>query len=348
MNIHTSEWLKPMSEKEMIEKFWVDVERREPRTLKHNTRSTTVKRSDWEISQVPNYQTTLNFDRKYPEFFESMEDYIKKFIKTTPEVREYKTRKSWWPMEQTYREHSDILTTTMYADTHLDKQWKVSMKTRVKQIIEADKRIFDKMDRFASNKQLLAVLWDFFNSDGSYATTKGTPQQNKVNEYDSWKAWTELLAEVLYNRSWYTDIDVIICQGNHDRNKARYLRDLLHYYFQNNHKINILPSTDNGRYYYKWGNNLLWMTHWDTIKHSDLPMIMNDEWPNAEHKEWFTGHNHKEITKSYHWMQVSTKGAMSSKGERNDKFWVDHINNQLFWVLHHKKDGKIAQFYQKI
>lgn len=348
MKIHTADWFAPMSEKEMIEKFAVDSERRDATKLKHNVRPTTMKNNEWEAVQVNNYQTTLQLDRKYPEFFESMEDYIKKFINTTPQVRPYNTQDARGAIDTIHREHSDILTTTMYTDTHLDKQSKVSMKTRVKQIIEADKRILDKMDRFASNKQLLAVLWDFFNSDGSYATTKWTPQQNKWNEYDSWKAWTELLAEVLYNRSWYTDIDVIICQGNHDRNKARYLRDLLHYYFQNNPKIKILPSTDNGRYYYKWGNNLLWITHWDTIKHADLPMIMNKEAPNADNKERFTGHNHKEITKSYHWMQVSTKGAMSSKWEWNDKFWVDHINNQLFGVLHHKKDGKIAQFWEKI
>jgi hypothetical protein len=348
MQIHTADWFAPMTEQDMMDKFQVDSNKWEAIKLKHNVRPTTVKRADWEVAQVNNYQTTLQLDRKYPEFFESMDEYIKRFITTTPEVRPYNTQPARGAIDKIHRQHSDILTTTMYTDTHLDKQGKVSMKTRIKNIIESDKRIFDKMDRFASNKQLLAVLWDFFNSDGSHATTKWTPQQSKWSEYDAWKAWTELLAEVLYNRSWYTDIDVIMCQGNHDRHKMMYMRDLLHYYFQNNPNINILKSTENGRYYYKRGINLLWITHGDTIKHADLPMVMNNEWPNAELKERFTWHNHKEITRSYHGMQVSTKGAMSSKWIWNDKYGVDHINNQLFWILHHKKDGKIAQFYEKI
>lgn len=348
MKIHTADWFAPMSEKEMIEKFGVDTERRDAKSLKHNVRPTTMKNAQWEAVQVNNYQTTLNLDRKYPEFFESMEDYIKKFIKTTPEVRPYNTQKARWAIDTIHREHSDILTTTLRADVHIDKQRKDSLATVKKKLIEADKRIFDKMDRFASQKQLMVILWDFFNSDNSYKTTKGTEQQNKTTEYDARKKGTELIAEVLYNRSWYTDIDVILSQGNHDENKLVYMRDLLYYYFQNNDKITIQESKENGRYYYKRGYNLLWFTHWHLVKQSDLPMIMNKENWNANYKEWWTWHKHKDITQSFHWMQVNTTGAVSSNGERNDKYWVDHINNQLFWVLYHKKDWKIAQFYEKV
>lgn len=348
MKIHTSDWFTPMSEQEMIEKFGVDTNRREARTLKHNVRPTTLKRKDWEVTQVNNYQTTLNLERKYPEFFESMEEYIKKFIKTVPEVYSYNTQDARGAIDQIHRQHSDILTTTLYADVHIDKQRKESLQTVKKRIIEADKKIFDKMDRFASQKQLLVILWDFFNSDISYKTTKGTEQQNKTSEYDAWKIGTELIAEVLYNRSWYTDIDVILSQGNHDENKLMYMRDLLHYYFQNNDRITIEKAQPNGRYYYARGDNLLWFTHWHLIKPQDLPLVMNNEQKNAKHKEWRTGHRHKDITQSYHWMQVNTVGAMSSKGEWNDKFWVDHKNEQITGVLYHKKDWKIAQFYEKI
>ena len=348
MQIHTADWFSPMSEKEMFEKFSVDSERRDATKLKHNVRPTTMKNAQWEAVQVNNYQTTLQLDRKYPEFFESIEDYIKKFIKTVPEVYPYNTQEARGAIDKIHREHSDILTTTLYADVHLDKQRKESMETVKKKIISADKRIFDKMDRFASNKQLFVILWDFFNSDNSYRTTKWTEQQNKTSEYDAWKKWTELIAEILYNRSWYTDIDVVLAQWNHDENKLMYMRDLLHYYFQNDDRITIKESQTNGRYYYAWGDNLLWFTHGHLAKPSDLPMLMNKEQKNAKHKEWWTGHRHKDITQSFHWMQVNTVWAVSSGGDRNDKYWVDHINNQLFGVLYHKKDWKVAQFYEKI
>lgn len=61
------------------------------------------------------------------------------------------------------------------------------MKKRKIDLIEADKRLFDRMDRFGSNKQLLTILGDFWNTDGKYLTTKGTPQQNKVDELDGFK-----------------------------------------------------------------------------------------------------------------------------------------------------------------
>lgn len=339
MKIHTSEWLAPMSEKEMIEKFWVDVERRDPRTLKHNTRSTTVKRSDWEIAQVPNYQTTLNFDRKYPEFFENLEDYINKFVKEKPPVWD---KKEWKDI------FSGILATTMYADVHIDKRGGDSIDKIKKSIIEANKVLNGKLEKFEPEKQLLVVLGDFFNSDWNYKTTKGTEQQNSLSEYDWRKAGIELLAEVIYNNSIYSHLDVIITQGNHDENKALYMRDLLHYYFLNDEKVTIKKSNENGRNYYSRGENLLWFTHWHLIKPQDLPMVMNKENWNAKHKERYTGHRHKDITQSFHWMNIHTIGATSSNGERNDKFGVDHINKQLFGVLHHSQDGKIGQFYQKI
>lgn len=203
MQIHTADWFSPMSEKEMFEKFSVDSERRDATKLKHNVRPTTMKNAQWEAVQVNNYQTTLQLDRKYPEFFESMEEYIKKFIKTVPEVYPYNTQEARGAIDKIHREHSDILNATFYADVHFDKP-------------------------------------------------------------------------------------------------------------------------------------------------SDLPMLMNKEQKNAKHKEWWTGHRHKDITQSFHWMQVNTVWAVSSGGDRNDKYWVDHINNQLFGVLYHKKDWKVAQFYEKI
>jgi len=341
MNIHTSEWLAPMSEKEMIEKFWVDTERREPRTLKHNTRSTTVKRSDWEISQVPNYQTTLNFDRKYPEFFESMEDYIRKFIKTVPIIWDN-------PTANHYNNVSWVLATTIRADVHIDKKTKVSPNVLKKKLIEADKRLQEKMSKFDIEKQLFVVLWDYLNSDGSYKTTKGTEQQNSMNEYESFWFGADILKEVIHNRWRYTDIETILVEWNHDSHKLLYMRDLLDCFFKNNKGIIIKDAQNNWRYYYKRGDNLLWFTHWHLVAMKDLPMLMNKENWNAKYKERWTGHRHKDIRQSFHWMNVNTVGAVSSNGEWNDKYGVDHINNELFWVLYHKKQGKIADFYQKI
>jgi len=332
----------------MIKKYNIDTEKWEIVKKEHTNRETPVKNNDWNIIHVINNRTKIMLDRKYPEFFESMEDYIRKFIKTVPEVRPYNTRQSRWPMEQTYRDASDILTATLRADVHIDKQRKESLATVKKKLIEADARIFDRMDRFATQKQLMVILGDFFNSDISYKSTKGTEQQNKTTEYDAWKKWTELIAEVLYNRSWYTDIDVILSQGNHDENKLVYMRDLLHYYFQNNDKITIQEVKENWRYYYKRWDNLLWFTHWHLVAMKDLPMLMNKENWNAKYKERWTGHRHKDIRQSFHWMNVNTVGAVSSNWEWNDKYGVDHINNELFWVLYHKKQGKIADFYQKI
>lgn len=340
----TFDW--PFTEEQMMEHFQVDNERWEATKRVPNTWTTSMKNKDWEPIQVLNQQSKLFLQKKYPEFFESIEDYIKKFINTTPQVREYNTQDARWAIDKLHRDHSHILTTTIYADTHLDKMTKQSMKSKINNIIEADKRIFDKMDRFASQKQLFVVLWDFFNSDWNYKTTKGTEQQNSTTEYDAWKKWTELLAEVLYNRSWYTDIDVILAQWNHDSHKLMYLRDLLHYYFKNNDKISIANVEENWRYTYKRWNNLLWFTHGDWVAQKDLPLLMWDK--SAKYKEWYTWHTHKNITESYHWMNVNTIGAMTWLWTWNDKYWVDHINKQLFWVLHHKKDGKVAQFYQPI
>lgn len=330
---------KPMTEKEMMVKFWVDAKRREAEKLKHNVRPTSMKMKNGDVVQVMNYQTTLLLQRKFPEIFDRLKPFIEKFVKAKPPKRTSK-------QVQTPVNRKWILATTIYADTHFDKQGKQSMRTRKRNIIEADKLMLWRQLKYDPQKQLFVVLGDFFNTDGSYRTTKGTEQQNKVSEYEAWKQWAELLAEVLYNRSWFVDVDVILAQGNHDEHKLTYLRDLLHHYFQSNPKIKISQVSEDGRYYYKRGNNLLWFTHWHTARLNDLPWLMAWRW--EKNKERYTGHRHKNIRQSYHGMQVNTLWAMSPWWEWNKRYAVDHANKQIYGVLHHNRDGKMWELYQKI
>lgn len=79
---------------------------------------------------------------------------------------------------------------------------------------------------------------------------------------------------------------------------------------------------------------------------NDLPWLMAWRW--EKHKERYTGHRHKNIRQSYHGMQVNTLWAMSPWWEWNKRYAVDHANKQIYGVLHHNRDGKMWELYQKI
>lgn len=144
-----------MSEQEMIEKFGVDTSKRESERLKHNTWSTTVKRSDGEISQVPNYQTTLQLKRSYPEYIEDTEKILSRLLSTKAPKTELIQTKT-----------TGCLASILLPDVHLDKMTKNSttVSQKLAKIQTAIEKICSKLEIYDPEMVQMVILGDFYNT----------------------------------------------------------------------------------------------------------------------------------------------------------------------------------------
>lgn len=150
-------------------------------------------------------------------------------------------------------------------------------------------------------KFLLPIGNDFFNTDNlNYTTTKGTQQRDNSTWQESFRyGWRTVIASINYLLQ-YAPVDIVIVQGNHDYEKSFYLGDLLLAYFDSNDHVQIDNGLNSPRKYYMYNDILIGFTHGDKEKVSELPLLMATEvpelWAAAKHREFHTGHLHKQET----------------------------------------------------
>ena len=99
-------------------------------------------------------------------------------------------------------------------------------------------------------------------------------------------------------------VEVIIVPGNHDRQSAFMLGEVLGAYFRAAGDVTIDNSPPSRKYrVFGGGAALVGWTHGDQVKMASLPLIMGKEQPKAfaqaRHKAWHLGHFHKARQTTY-------------------------------------------------
>jgi hypothetical protein len=101
-------------------------------------------------------------------------------------------------------------------------------------------------------------------------------------------------------------VDVTWIPGNHDPQTSHALAVAIWAYYHDNPrvKVDFGPSP---RKYYRYGVNLLGMTHGNEERKQDLPTLMAQErsqdWADTTTRDWFTGHEHRKQV----WMTKDTQ-----------------------------------------
>lgn len=159
---------------------------------------------------------------------------------------------------------------------------------------------------------LYTVGNDFFHVDHKGLTTNGTPMDTDGRWQKAFRVGKDCAIQVIEEATTIAPVDVIVVPGNHDREKAFTLGEVLDARFTNNHEVVIFNEPDLYKYY-RWGKVLLGFVHGDNHttdkKRSELPLQMATDravdWSETVWREWHLGHFHSEQEDVWKYRTVS-------------------------------------------
>lgn len=163
-------------------------------------------------------------------------------------------------------------------------------------VYSAISNLFSRFNFERNNYHILFIMGnDLLNSDFEYRTTKGTPQFDVTEYYESFVDAIKIIRNVIDTLRSYCTVEIINIPGNHDRNRGFYLGEVINAYYND-----IINNTIDTRKYYIFGNTLLGFDHGE-LKAEEYPLLMATEQPmlfsETKYHEWFLGHLHGEQTK---------------------------------------------------
>jgi len=158
---------------------------------------------------------------------------------------------------------------------------------------------------------LYVVGNDFFHCDHKGLTTNGTPQDVDGRWQKAFRVGKDCAITLAEEASQIAPVDILIVPGNHDREKAFCLGEVLAARFHHNTNITVMNDPDVYSYY-RWGKVLLGFVHGDNHgsdkKRRELPQTMATDrpkdWSETVWREWHLGHFHSELEDVWHYRKV--------------------------------------------
>ncbi|HHX71281.1 MAG TPA: hypothetical protein GX708_24965 [Gallicola sp.] len=191
---------------------------------------------------------------------------------------------------------------------------------------------------------------DFFNTDTvTYATTKGTPQNNDLRWQKMFlvglKLYTESLLEL---RKHFNKVDINLTMGNHDTMNSFYLFIALQQYFKDDNVINFIEDYKRTQCY-KFGKCAIFTNHGESnLKRltKSIPAEFYEEWGSSIYRELHLGHLHKEVVVDDESGLITRRvGSPSGTDDwhYSERFIGATARHQLF--LWHKEQGLLMSRY---
>lgn len=281
----------------------------------------------WKITQIWKSKTTSGF--KYSANFKlkdgnEIEDYIESF-KTF--LKNYKSPHKAVKAPAKYtKPNASVLIPKQ--DFHFDKRDTSDndLISRRSKDLNSTLAHIDKACHTYNVEKVFYVLGsDYFNSEFTKATTKGTPQQN-VGEYHEIfeQACNHEVAIISEMLEKVQNIEVIFIPGNHDYYKCWHLVTWLEAYFRNEPRV-IVNTDKSLRKYIKYSNTAVMLHHGNEIKPQMLANIFPAEFKESwsDHKHFFivTGDKHREMINDFgNIRHYGVKALSSSKS-----FWDEQL-----------------------
>ena len=169
-------------------------------------------------------------------------------------------------------------------------------KIAKKRFVENAQKYIDHIENNKYEKILFIIGQDYFNSEPDGNTANGTKQDNDGRYASVFKEGTAALIDVINMFADLAPVDVVLVQGNHDETVSLYCACVLEAYFRNDENINVdtLPKL---RKYYRYGNNLLGLSHGEYEKdriYGLMQVEAKEDWGETRYHEWILGHLHSD------------------------------------------------------
>ena len=197
---------------------------------------------------------------------------------------------------------------------------------------------------------LVAFLGDFLHYDSMVAETpKNNNPLDADGRYPKMIAAAQRLVERVIVRvaECHDKVHVIFEAGNHDRASAVAMRLMMARVFRDNPRVTV-DTSPSYFHYYKFGRNLIGVTHGDTVKNvNQLPGIMAHDrykdWGETEHRVWLTGHVHTQKWFDFPGCSVETFRILAP----NDAWAHEHgyrAKQEMKAIVLHDEFGEQARY----
>ena len=172
-------------------------------------------------------------------------------------------------------------------------------KQRMIESVKKYEEYYMKQEKFF-DEIYFAIGNDFFNSEPTGDTVRGTKQHNDCNYSVMFEEGCKALIEVIdILRTMGDKIIIPLVQGNHSTYTEYYAAQFLKAWYRNCDDVKV-DSEATPRKYYKFGTNLFGFTHNSEEKNRIYTLMQNEApqlWANTIERTWFTGHLHSEDVK---------------------------------------------------
>ena len=212
------------------------------------------------------------------------------------------------------------------------------------------KKAYKKLFNSAPNTDVafLINLGDFFHIDNYDGET--FKNRNRLDFDTRWPKILEtglkIIVELVYMLlSKHKKIIIRNAIGNHDTHSTIFLNAYLKAWFKNDERIQV-EDDPKVFWYYKWGKNLIGVTHGDTVKYNDLPEIMAADaahwWSDTNYRYWYVGHVHHSQKKEFRTCMIETFGTIIAKDAWHYAKGY-RAQRQIKYKVLHKEYGEVQE-----
>lgn len=196
-----------------------------------------------------------------------------------------------------------------------------------------------------AKQALLVNLGDFFHMDNSSnQTTRGT----RVDVDSRWAKVLQVGIRVMRRcidrlLETHEKITVINAIGNHDSHSAIMLALALDQFYADEPRVEIDTSPAKF-HWYRFGKNLIGVTHGDTVKAKDLPGVMAvdraKDWGETDFRYWLCGHVHHDTLKEMPGVIIETFRTLAPSDAWH-KGQGYRSGQDLKLDIYHRKYGRV-------
>lgn len=292
----------------------------------------------WGSESNPNFQVRARFEKdKYAETAKYDREAFREWAQgMAPQ---------WGYLPPEVDNSGEHMVELVLSDLHFGKE--ANNEEWLESLDEACYSILTRATDYNVGNVSIVLLGDIFNSEGRRATTtKGTPQDDSLYWRDTFSDARRFIAKLAMHAHdlFHCDVNVIVIAGNHDFERSYYLQDSLNAYFHNHPSIGV-PLTPGIRSYINWGNTTIGLAHGDSIKASDLPLIMMREAGYAAatpNHQWHLGHYHTRKEEEVQGILIRYFGTPSNTGEWDVTRGYTGNKKEIVGIVFDKDDGEIA------
>ena len=313
---------------------------------------------NWKLSWIKDSVTGTSTLVINPDYKDSVavkydrirEDMISEMREMSPVVKKY-------DRDATFDPHCFVLD---IADLHVGKlateagsNSEYNVKIAVDRAIAGAESLIDKSSPYNIDKIVFVIGNDVLHIDNpKRQTTAGTSQDTDGMWYDNYVIARKVYTQIINRLSTIADVHVIHCPSNHDYMTGFMLADALSCYFYNNENVTFDVSTVH-RKYFKYGNNMIALSHGDGCKIDQIPYLAANEspkmWAETQYRYAYLHHiHHKDYFKfrggkDFIGMTVEFVRSPSSSDRWHNDNGYTGAKVAIEAFIHHPLNGQVSR-----